>query len=149
TTRRHEVRVVAEIASLVGVWDTGRLERVLTNLVANAIKYSPGGGSVTIAVRREDGANGRWAVVSVADEGLGSAAADLPHVFERFYRGENVGQIRGSGLGLASVRQIVEQHGGRIDVTSVEGHGSTFTIRLPLPAEGVSGGSDSVVPATV
>jgi signal transduction histidine kinase len=149
TTRRHELRVVAEMARLEGVWDASRLERVVANLVGNAIKYSPGGGMITITVGRENGAECRWAVISVADEGLGIPAGDVPHVFERFHRGENVGQIRGSGLGLASARQIVEQHGGTIDVTSVEGKGSTFTVRLPLPGAGVSGGSDAAVSATV
>src|SRR5262249_23484985 len=69
TTRRHELRVVAEMARLEGVWDGGRLERAVANLVGNAIKYSPGGGTITITVGRENGAECRWAVISVADEG--------------------------------------------------------------------------------
>ncbi len=73
------------------------------------------------------------AVLAVQDQGIGIPAADLPHVFERFYRARNVsGRTPGTGLGLAGARQIVEQHGGTIAVESREGAGSTVTIRLPL-----------------
>jgi len=72
-------------------------------------------------------------VLVVQDEGLGIPVADVPHVFERFHRGGNVaGQIGGSGIGLAGVSQIVEQHGGTLGVQSDEGQGATFTVRLPL-----------------
>jgi signal transduction histidine kinase len=71
--------------------------------------------------------------VSVHDAGIGIPAEELPHVFEQFYRATNVsGRIAGSGIGLATARQVVAQHAGRIDVESIEGQGSTFTIRLPL-----------------
>jgi signal transduction histidine kinase len=110
-----------------------RLDRVLDNLLSNAIKFSPNGGGITVAVAHEDVVGGPWAVVAVRDQGLGIPAADLPRVFERFRRARNVeGRIGGTGIGLASVRQIVEQHGGAITVESVEGAGSTFTVRLPL-----------------
>jgi signal transduction histidine kinase len=76
---------------------------------------------------------GPWAVLTVADHGLGIPAADLPHIFERFQRGRNVaGRVAGSGVGLAGVRHVVEQHGGTVSVESREGGGSTFTVRLPL-----------------
>ena len=72
-------------------------------------------------------------MLTVQDRGIGIPAADLPRVFERFERGRNaVGRIGGSGIGLAATRQIVEQHGGTIEVESREGRGSTFTVRLPL-----------------
>jgi signal transduction histidine kinase len=72
-------------------------------------------------------------VIAVSDSGIGIPAADLPRIFERFHRAANAaGQIHGTGLGLASVQRIVEQHGGSIMVRSVEGEGSTFTLRLPL-----------------
>jgi signal transduction histidine kinase len=106
---------------------------VLGNLLDNAIKYSPDGGdiAVTIALAEADGQ--RQAVLSVQDHGIGIPAGDLPHVFERFFRGTNVaGRIRGTGIGLAGSRQIVEQHGGTLTVESREGEGSTFTVRLPL-----------------
>ena len=112
TTERHRIVVDASGDAPAGVWDAARLERVLDNLVANAVKYSPAGGDVVVRVLRE----GDAAVVTVTDHGLGIPAADIPRVFDRFHRGANVqGQISGTGIGLASVRQIVEQHGGTVD----------------------------------
>jgi signal transduction histidine kinase len=123
------VRVETDLADLVGRWDRGRLGRVLDNLLSNAIKYSPGGGEVVVALSSQDG----WAVVAVRDQGVGIPVAELSRVFDRWFRGRNVsGRMRGSGIGLAGTRQIVEQHGGSIEVTSEEDVGSTFTIRLPL-----------------
>ena len=108
---------------------------MLGNLLSNAIKYSPAGGEIVVSVAEEGAGERRRAVLSVVDHGVGIPAADLPHVFERFRRGENVtGRFGGSGVGLASVRQIVTEHGGQIDATSVEGQGSAFTVRLPLAA---------------
>jgi signal transduction histidine kinase len=131
TTDRHLIRVAAE-TEVRGEWDPTRLERVLDNLLGNAIKYTPDGGVLTVIVVRDDDETGAWAVLSVRDPGVGIPAADLPRVFQRFQRGGNVGRIGGSGIGLAVARQIVEQHGGSISVDSMEGSGSTFTIRLPL-----------------
>jgi signal transduction histidine kinase len=140
TTTRHRLQVHAAVPSLVGSWDAARLDRVLANLLSNAIKYSPAGGTITVELLREHDDNGDWAVLRVRDQGMGIPAADVPHVFERFHRGRNVGgQIRGSGIGLAGVRQIVEQHGGTIAVESQEGVGSTFTVRLPLLLPGARG----------
>jgi len=149
TTDVHTIKVeVGEGArtsagSLVGEWDEPRLERVLDNLLSNAIKYSPSGGNIIARVRRDDGAaeagglgGGAWALLSIADQGMGIPAPDMTRVFERFRRAANVAGagIRGAGLGLASVRQIVEAHGGAITAESTEGKGSTFTLRLPLTA---------------
>jgi PAS domain S-box-containing protein len=126
----HQLRFESAVAELVGVWDAGRLERVIANMLSNAIKYSPAGGEILLLVRAEP----EWAVLSVSDHGLGIPAADLPYVFERFRRASNVGRvIAGSGLGLAGARDIVEQHGGTIGVTSEEGRGSTFVVRLSEP----------------
>ena len=114
---------------LVGEWDVARLERVLGNLLSNAIKYSPNGGEIAVSVRAEAG----QAVLTVQDRGIGIPPADQPRVFERFERARNaVGRIGGSGIGLATSKQIIEQHGGTIAVESREGQGSTFTVRLPL-----------------
>lgn len=133
TTERHRLRIEAATPSLVGLWDTERLERVLGNLLHNAIKYSPHGGDIVLSVREEDGPDGRWAVVIVQDQGIGIPAADLQRVFERFHRGGNViGQIEGTGIGLAGAQAIVESHQGTITVESLEGVGSVFTVRLPL-----------------
>jgi PAS domain S-box-containing protein len=121
---------------LTGTWDADRLERVIGNLLSNAVKYSPGDTPITVTVRREEVDDGAWAVFSVADRGIGIPQADLPHIFERFHRARNVGrETMGTGIGLAGARQIVEQHGGTIEVRSEEGRGSTFTVHLPLSPE--------------
>jgi signal transduction histidine kinase len=117
--------------SIRGEWDGPRLERAFANLLDNAVKYSPDGGAVTVAVAASCSGGRSWATVEVVDTGIGIPAADLPQLFTRFHRGLNVGQARGTGLGLAGARQIVEQHGGTIDVDSAEGQGTTVTVRLP------------------
>ncbi|HEY7035579.1 MAG TPA: PAS domain-containing sensor histidine kinase [Thermomicrobiales bacterium] len=131
TTRRHQIVVEGDERQIVGEWDRARLERVLDNLIGNAVKYSPAGGTVTVRICGERDGSGEWAVVSVADEGVGIPLSDLPQVFAPFQRGGNVGTIPGTGVGLAGARQIVEQHGGTIVAESAEGKGSVFTVRLP------------------
>jgi signal transduction histidine kinase len=133
TTTTHTLRL-SGVGELCGIWDAARLRRVLENLIGNAIKYSPDGGDVRVEIGREDAdsTTGACAVIRVVDKGIGIPAADLPHLFERFRRGQNVTQIAGTGLGLSGAKQIIEQHGGSLDVSSVEGLGSAFTIRLPL-----------------
>jgi len=123
------VRVRGPRPTVVGEWDAFRLERVVANLLANAVKYSPAGGVITVTVTSED----TWAVLSVEDRGLGIPGADLPRVFDEFHRGANtVGALPGRGIGLAGARRIVEQHGGSISAESQEGVGTTFTVRLPI-----------------
>lgn len=109
--------------------DVARIGRVLDNLVSNAIRHTPPGGSVTLRAERA----GEAVLVSVADSGEGILAEDLPHVFERFYRGDKSRSSSrgGSGLGLAIARGIVEAHGGRIWVESERGKGSRFSFSLP------------------
>jgi signal transduction histidine kinase/CheY-like chemotaxis protein len=115
---------------VTGQWDENRLERVVENLVSNAIKYSPRGGAINVVVSRDPDA-GR-AEISVADRGVGIPAADLPHIFDRFHRAHNViGSFQGTGIGLSSARHIVERHGGTIAVVSHEGFGTTVSVRLP------------------
>ena len=132
-TEAHAIRVEAGADALRGDYDAPRLERALANLVGNAVKYSPDGGEVTLTLERvTDGARA-WAQLAVRDRGLGIAAADLPRVAERFYRGATVaGRIAGTGIGLAGAKQIVEQHGGTLVIASTEGRGTTVTVRLPL-----------------
>ncbi len=131
-SERHTIELRAEAREILGNWDVARLERVLANLLSNAIKYSPAGGRITVRLTIEY-TMAPMAVLSVVDEGIGIPADDLPHVFERFRRGRNVNtKIAGTGIGLAAVRDIVEQHGGMVTVQSAEGIGTTFTVRLPI-----------------
>jgi len=132
STDRHEIQVESADIQMMGTWDRERLERVLVNLVTNAIKYSPEGGRIVLNLDRDTRDGHDSAVVRVTDSGIGIPANDLPLVFDRFYRGSNVGGIEGAGIGLSGVWQIAEQHGGTVSVESAEGRGSTFTVRLPL-----------------
>jgi signal transduction histidine kinase len=134
TVSDHQIAVETWLDELVGDWDSARLGRVISNLVENAVKYSPAGGPILLSVRCEPHDDGLCAVLRVRDEGIGIPADDLPHLFERFHRGANVGRIDGTGVGLSGARQIVEQHGGTITVESTEGSGTTVTVRLPLAA---------------
>jgi signal transduction histidine kinase len=132
----HQLRLAETEAELTVTLDAARIERVVSNLLLNAVKYSPSGGTITITVAREEGPSGSWAVVAVQDEGMGIPEDDLSFIFDRFRRGRNVtGHIQGTGIGLASARGIVEQHGGTITAESLVGAGSRFTVRLPLSPE--------------
>ena len=108
--------------------DRARLEQVLENLLQNAIKFTPSGGKITVGADRHK----ETAEVWVEDTGVGICKEDLPHVFERFYRGRNGRERGGSGLGLAIVKAIVGAHGGQVKVTSKEGKGSRFSFTLWL-----------------
>ncbi len=133
TTERHQIRVEAAVSELIGLFDAIRLERVLVNLISNAIKYDPGGKPITIEVAQEEDADSSYAVLKVRDQGIGIPAKDVPRIFEQFHRASNTpGYISGTGIGLASARHITAQHGGTITVSSRVGVGSTFTVRLPL-----------------
>jgi len=112
--------------------DRNRLSQVLDNLLGNAAKFSPDGGTITLRARLAD--DGKRVVVSVTDEGIGIAADRLPHLFERFYQGDRMIKHRfgGTGLGLYIVKQIIEAHGGTVSVESQEGEGSTFSFVLPV-----------------
>ncbi|MBS1251952.1 MAG: Alkaline phosphatase synthesis sensor protein PhoR [Anaerolineales bacterium] len=109
--------------------DPDRLRQLLLNLVDNAIKYTPEGGQVTLGLARGDG----WVRIDVADTGVGIPPAELPHIFDRFYRIDKARsrQGGGTGLGLSIARWIADAHGGHIDVESEVGEGTTFTVWLP------------------
>jgi PAS domain S-box-containing protein len=132
----------ADEAPIVGRWDTLRLEQVITNLLANAIKYGLG-KPIEVTVRAGEGCG----ILSVGDQGIGIAEADQRRVFERFERivtGRNYG---GFGLGLWIVREILDAHGGSIEVQSALGVGSTFTVTLPIarPAPGDRAGRPAIM----
>ena len=110
-----------------GVYDEKLLRHIFGNLLSNALKYSPGGGPVSLKVRRQ----GVWTVFEVSDRGIGIPPDEVPHLFGSFHRASNVGSIQGTGLGLAIVKNAVEMHGGSIEVKSRLGEGTTFTVTLP------------------
>jgi signal transduction histidine kinase len=117
--------------------DPPRVGQVVANLVGNAVKFTPRGGSVRVAVEpTDDGAR-----IDVTDSGVGIDPAELPHIFERFYRGSRSNEARGSGsgLGLAIVRSIVDMHGGTVTVETGTDRGSRFTVRLPRDPRVIAG----------
>lgn len=116
--------------SLVVLAEPDLLRQAITNLLTNAHRYTPQGGAIAVRLS----VSNRWALLEVQDDGMGIGAADLPSIFDRFYRADQARsrQTGGFGLGLAITRQIVEAHGGEITVKSRTGEGSTFTVRLPL-----------------
>ena len=130
----HEHTVVAApVDEAVVLGDADYLKELLLILVDNAVSYTPDGGQIMLGAER----SGDEVRISVADTGVGIEAADIPHLFERFYRADRTraraaGSNRGTGLGLAIARWIVDEHGGRIEVESTPGRGSTFSVVLPL-----------------
>lgn len=108
--------------------DPRLLGYALDNLISNAVKYSPDGGTIEVRLALKD----HNLIIEVKDEGIGIPAGDLPHLFELFHRADNVGKIPGTGLGLVIVWQAMELHGGKVEVHSVQGAGATFTLSLPL-----------------
>ena len=110
--------------------DASRLEQVFHNLISNAVKYSPAGGTIAVDLSTDSSR----AHIAIRDEGLGIPTNALPHLFKRFYRvsSDSSQQIAGSGIGLFVVKEIVTGHGGTVEVHSTEGAGSTFTVHLPL-----------------
>ena len=114
-----------------------RLEQALTNLISNALKFTPNGGEVTITIRDDDEA----VVISVADTGVGIDQDDIDRIFDRFYRTKSAvdSLVKGSGLGLAIAKRMIEAQNGELDVTSALGRGSTFTMTLPLATRELQG----------
>ena len=114
--------------------DRARIKQVVVNLLDNAIKYTPPGGSIHLNVHARD----RKAILEVVDTGIGIPAVALPHLFERFFRvdGARSREVGGAGLGLAIVKSICTAHGGQVEVESAEGRGSRFTVKLPLAQPG-------------
>jgi signal transduction histidine kinase len=132
-----EVHSVPQTAVRLAV-DRGRIREMLLNMVTNAIKYTPQGGSVSLSLEQDD----ESVTLTVRDSGIGIAPGDLPHIFERFWRADparsRTGDRPGVGLGLAITKWIAEAHGGSITVQSRPGRGSVFTVRLPKAPVSVS-----------
>ena len=126
------------------IGDELRLRQVLGNLVGNALTHTPPTAAVTVRVRTERDGGTHWAVLEVADEGPGLSADEAEHVFERFYRVDSArtrgeeGSAGGAGLGLSIVAGIAQAHGGRAEVETTQGSGSTFRVLLPLAADAVT-----------
>jgi signal transduction histidine kinase len=129
---RHSVQtdVPADLPTIVA--DGDRLKQLLGNLLSNAVKYSPDGGAITVRAR----GRGQHMLIEVADQGLGIPADQMGRLFQKFerVRSDDHMRVSGTGLGLYICRRIVEGHGGRIWVESEPGHGSTFSILLPMDA---------------
>jgi two-component system, OmpR family, sensor histidine kinase BaeS len=103
------------------------LHQIITNLLTNALKFTPAGGHVTIGTSQR----GADAVLQVSDTGVGITPEDLPHIFDRFWRGRSAAQISGSGIGLAIAVQLAQAHGGALTARSEPGHGTELTLTLP------------------
>lgn len=145
TSPAATIRVDARAAQVIGDWDGADLARALDNLVSNAVKYSPAGGMIIIQITTEQRAGKVWARLSVCDHGIGIPAEALGQIFTPYYRAANVPpMIAGSGLGLASVRQIVDAAGGTIAVRSRLNVGTCFIIRLPVGGAGRAPASEAL-----
>jgi PAS domain S-box-containing protein len=127
---RHRIHLELSAALPAVDADADRLERILLNLLSNALKYSPADAPVYIRATAGDGE----VVLAVSDQGSGIAPDDLPHLFERFYRAASERTVEGVGLGLYIARKLAEAHGGRLWVASTRGQGSTFSLALPESA---------------
>jgi two-component system, OmpR family, sensor histidine kinase BaeS len=132
--RRFEAADIALGRQLSGapvVGDSRWLHQLVTNLLSNALKFTPAGGTVTIITRQD----ARSAVLEVADTGVGIAAGELPHIFDRFWRGQSAAQTSGSGIGLAIAAELARAHGGEMTASSQLGRGTRLTLTLPRAGE--------------
>lgn len=129
-SKNRDIALALEVhASPIVEGDASKIQQVFYNLIDNAIKYTPSGGSVRVELSE----NARSAIIKVSDTGMGIPAGDIPHIFDRFYRVDKARsrETGGTGLGLSIVNQMVQLHGGSISVQSVEDKGSVFTVTLP------------------
>lgn len=127
----RRITVSGKVKKDIAIW--GRKEKIyraILNLIDNAVKFTPVGGKVALSLSTQK----NLAVIEIKDTGTGIVPSDLPHIFDRFYRGSKSGQTLGSGLGLAIAKSVVAAHQGEIKVKSQPGRGSIFTVHLPLPS---------------
>jgi signal transduction histidine kinase len=122
-----KLKIDSSPVSMITTGDLPRLQRTVANLLDNAIKYTPAGGTIRLSVRR----NRDEFIVDVIDSGEGIREEDLPHIFNRFYRGDRSRSTPGHGLGLSLAQAIIRAHGGNLAVKSHPGQGSTFTVHIP------------------
>jgi len=133
TGDKHQILFSSQGKITPGLWDESLLRHILTNLIANAIKYSPQGGKVIFQLIAQENS----VIFHIQDQGIGIPLKDQQQLFQPFYRASNVDAIPGSGLGLAIVNRCVEEHGGKISLHSAVGMGTTFTVILPVIKEAV------------
>ncbi len=140
------VKLLADFSDVIVLADPTRVRQIVGNLLSNALKFTPRGGVVAVSLSAE-GSDG---VIGVSDTGPGIPADELPHVFDRFFRGRG-SRAGGSGIGLTVARELTRAHGGDIEVASKPGAGATFTVRLPRPSSESAGNftGPSYRPATV
>ena len=137
-TRARNVKLVATLEPLFPIRiDSGLISKVISNLIDNAIKYSPSGSEVRVESRELNDESGAWVEIKITDQGIGMTAEELENLFTRFYRAKNdtTTLIAGTGLGLYLTKFFVEAHKGRVEVESEKGVGSTFKLFLPMNAE--------------
>jgi signal transduction histidine kinase/GAF domain-containing protein len=147
TTQKQLITVHATPEHIVSMVDPRRIEQVVSNLINNAIKYSPAGGDIVLDLHEDLSSSS--AILSVRDHGIGIPASQQGRIFGRFVRADNAraNDISGTGLGLYLCRELVERHRGRIWFESVEGEGSTFFVSLPLPTHTGNLASQSITPS--
>ena len=127
----HDKRIQLEVSTPTSLFvqgDRKKLQRLLANLIDNALKYTPEDGRVSVRLSMQ----GQDAAVAIEDSGIGISANDLPHIFKRFFRADASRSAQGSGLGLCLAHAVARAHGGEVLVTSTPGKGSLFTVLLPL-----------------
>jgi signal transduction histidine kinase len=122
-----EVHLETQLEPATAWVDRDRIGQVVANLLSNALKFTPQGGLVSVKLQHDDD----WVLLRVADSGPGIPAEELPHVFDRFWRGRTA-QAPGTGIGLTVVRELIQAHGGSVHAASQPGRGTTITVRLPL-----------------
>jgi signal transduction histidine kinase len=143
TDETHPIRVTTPSVPVIVVADRRRIVETIENLLANAVKYSPEGGAIDVDVATDGDDH---AIVRVRDRGFGIPPEERPFVFQRFFRTSRAKALGGVGLGLYISREIIERHGGSLDVESTSESGSTFVITLPLVKSPLPGGAQP--PAT-
>ncbi|MDQ2952628.1 MAG: sensor histidine kinase [Chloroflexota bacterium] len=131
---KHLFKLDTPSEPVIGDWDRDRIERAVDNLISNAVKFSPDGGDVSVAISLAMRGEAQEAVLTVSDQGRGIPIDEHDVIFKQFRRGSNSTGLPGSGVGLWSVRRIVKQHGGALSVSSIVDAGSSFTMRLPIIA---------------